>query len=527
MINYDSIISVFNEKGTLLKWLKKVEKALKESVLTNVEVLQGQGNSFAFKFTFQDNTSITTDYVTISPDITATLLHNYIEGSNTIVVDLNELQNKLIVKLDEEYKNTLATKSELASKQDIITDSADIVKQGTGLVFSNSAEAQIASMLADIEDNKTAIATKQNNIVDSEEIVKHTGEADKLYLNNNISNTINNSLQKPTTAPTATELVGIDANKAQVNIGGCDEFSLENNVLKLSDKMNINPNILINGDFKFNQRLMNAYYGPNVYGPDRWQIMDEVAGCASTYDNSWEVSIEDVTTAGSRYLIAQNIENYKALSDTDVTAHIEYKGLTEDVTGTTYLCIYDGVTETSQVLSSFNTSATVTAHIKSNPNQVKVYLKTGSTSLNMSMKVYYMKLEQGKNYTGKYCSNYETELARCQRFYQPVQVLGLTNIPNTTTTILVSANLITSLRTKPTASILFGSKMPSVTGNGATIACNGVTVHKYHTTSTILQFNLNTEATLLQLYTITTECNIALDSEIYFTLGNNRGGGIQ
>ena len=137
----------------------------------------------------------------------------------------------------------------------------------------------------------------------------------------------------------------------------------------------------------------------------------------------------------------------------------------------------------------------------------------------MSMKVYYMKLEQGKNYTGKYYSNYETELARCQRFYQPVQVLGLTNIPSTTTTISVSANLVTSLRTKPTVSILFGSRMPSVTGNGATIACNGVTVNKFHTTSVILQFNLKTEATLLQLYTITTDCNIALDSEIYFTLG--------
>ena len=232
MINYDSIISVFNEKGTLLKWLKKVEKALKESVLTNVAVLQGQGNSFAFKFTFQDNTTITTDYVTIEPNITATLLQNYIEDSDTIVVDLNELQNKLIIKLDEEYKKTLATKSEVATKQDIITDSADIVKQGTGLVFSNSAEAQIASMLADIEDTKTAIATKQNNIVDSEEIVKHTGEADKLFLNNNISNTINNSLQKPTTAPTATELVGVDTNKAQVNIGIGEGLNIENGTLK-------------------------------------------------------------------------------------------------------------------------------------------------------------------------------------------------------------------------------------------------------------------------------------------------------
>ena len=197
MINYESIISVFNEKGTLLKWLKKVEKALKESVLTNVEVLQGENNTFAFNFTFEDNTSITTEYVAINPQITASQLHELIGGSSTIVVDLNELQNKLIVKLDEEYKKTLATQS-------------------------------------DVENLESELTNKQNEIVDSEEIVKHSDEENKLYLNNNVSNKINKALQIPADAPTATELVGVDTNKAQVNIGIGEGLSLENGTLKAS-----------------------------------------------------------------------------------------------------------------------------------------------------------------------------------------------------------------------------------------------------------------------------------------------------
>ena len=280
----------------------------------------------------------------------------------------------------------------------------------------------------------------------------------------------------------------------------------------------VNPNILINGDFKFNQRQMSAYYGPNTYGADRWQVIDEMAGMApSSNDEAWELSLEDIETAGGHFIIAQKVENYKSLRDTDVTAHIEYKNLTEDVAGSVYLCIYDGATETSVLLNSAETSATVTKHISTHVSTLTVFIRTGSTGLNMSMKAYYIKLEQGTSYTGKYYEDWGTEQIRCQRYYQPVQVLGLSNIPATTTTLLVSAPLITSLRTKPSASLLFGSRMPSVTGNGATIACNGVSVTNISQSGCLLTFNLKTEATLLQLYAITTQCNIALDSEFSIT----------
>ena len=62
MINWKSILSSFNDKPTLLEWLKLVEKALKESVLSNVLTDTKDGKT-AFIFKFEDGTEIRTDYV--------------------------------------------------------------------------------------------------------------------------------------------------------------------------------------------------------------------------------------------------------------------------------------------------------------------------------------------------------------------------------------------------------------------------------------------------------------------------------
>lgn len=67
MINWKSILSSFNDKPTLLEWLKLVEKALKESVLTNVLTDTKDGKT-AFIFKFEDGTEIRTDYVQTKGD---------------------------------------------------------------------------------------------------------------------------------------------------------------------------------------------------------------------------------------------------------------------------------------------------------------------------------------------------------------------------------------------------------------------------------------------------------------------------
>lgn len=68
MISWKSIISEYNDKPTLLEWLKKVQKALNESVLTTVTVTQekaGRVNSITLSFNFQDGTKLVAPAFTV------------------------------------------------------------------------------------------------------------------------------------------------------------------------------------------------------------------------------------------------------------------------------------------------------------------------------------------------------------------------------------------------------------------------------------------------------------------------------
>lgn len=68
MINWQSILSSFDDKPTLLEWLKKVQKALNESALTTVTVTQektGRVNNITLSFNFQDGRKITAPAFTV------------------------------------------------------------------------------------------------------------------------------------------------------------------------------------------------------------------------------------------------------------------------------------------------------------------------------------------------------------------------------------------------------------------------------------------------------------------------------
>ena len=65
MINYETILSTFDDKLTLLQWLQKVEQALEGAGLESVEVHQQTPTTAYFKFIFADGTSVTTPSVTL------------------------------------------------------------------------------------------------------------------------------------------------------------------------------------------------------------------------------------------------------------------------------------------------------------------------------------------------------------------------------------------------------------------------------------------------------------------------------
>lgn len=58
MINYETILSSYDDKLTLMQWLKKVEDALKNASLSSVTIAQPADNQAIFTFVFEDGSSI-------------------------------------------------------------------------------------------------------------------------------------------------------------------------------------------------------------------------------------------------------------------------------------------------------------------------------------------------------------------------------------------------------------------------------------------------------------------------------------
>ena len=69
MINYETILSAFADKETLLKWLQKVEKALAESTLSTVDCVNVDESHIKFTFNFADGTKIETPQVYVKPGV--------------------------------------------------------------------------------------------------------------------------------------------------------------------------------------------------------------------------------------------------------------------------------------------------------------------------------------------------------------------------------------------------------------------------------------------------------------------------
>ena len=96
MINYDSILSAFDGKPTLLQWLKMVKKALDESVLKDITLNQDGANAI-FTFNFEDGTSISTPAVTLPKGETGAKGDKGDKGEQGVsVTAVDEVSNEVV-----------------------------------------------------------------------------------------------------------------------------------------------------------------------------------------------------------------------------------------------------------------------------------------------------------------------------------------------------------------------------------------------------------------------------------------------
>lgn len=100
MININTILSTFDERGSILKWLKTTNDALKNASLKSVEAVQPTATTLQLKFIFADDSSLLSPPITLpkgekGKDATLPGYINFFSGQlETTCYDTNEFNFK-------------------------------------------------------------------------------------------------------------------------------------------------------------------------------------------------------------------------------------------------------------------------------------------------------------------------------------------------------------------------------------------------------------------------------------------------
>lgn len=153
-----------------------------------------------------------------------------------------------------------------------------------------------------------------------------------------------------------------------------------------------NPNLLINPDFKINQRGATSYEQQG-YSVDRWKI--------------WNVTVTPSTSGGI------TVKNDKY---TDTGTFLQYlENATEG--DSTLSCYVTSVSGTVTVVADDNSQVVLkqglnVVHTSKSTKTFTIFLNRGT-----SITLKWVKLEQGKVATAFIVPNYADELMKCRRYY--------------------------------------------------------------------------------------------------------------
>lgn len=128
-INKQTIISAFDDKLTLLQWLKTINKALDEAVLTGVEVRQKGNATYSFVVTFEDGTELESNQFVLAQgeSVNGAFIRNghlYLTLTNNDELDAGNVKP--------------VTSFEINTSQHLIVNYGDGTSQDLGAIFSGN-----------------------------------------------------------------------------------------------------------------------------------------------------------------------------------------------------------------------------------------------------------------------------------------------------------------------------------------------------------------------------------------------------
>ena len=281
-----------------------------------------------------------------------------------------------------------------------------------------------------------------------------------------------------------------------------------------------NPNLLINGDFKVNQRGQKQYTGMSGYTVDRWKN-------SGTYVDVNDDGAITVSHFGGWNYCYQPVEDFKSLRGKTVTLSVKIKNITY-TSGKPVISINDGVSSTNSAQIFEAGTYFVTKTISPDATKLDCRLLLNNTAMasgeisDIVATIEWAKLEVGETPTNFVPRLYAEELALCQRYYQVIKKeSGMTSLnmafARSATALRILFQLTQTLRCVPTVKNENCVAYDIVSGGLITVADNEVTLTCFSNNQCVLNY-ATTNLVGGKFYFISDtngKAQIELDAEIY------------
>lgn len=262
MILKETILSAFTERGTLLKWLKKVEAALNNAVLTDISVEQVSAAQVKLKFTFENGDFVESPVLTLprgekgepgkdgtpgkdgldGQGIAATIEVGTVTtgaaGTNASVTNVGTEQRAVL--------NFVIPRGDTGASGEqgsagVGFDDADSISINDGAINITAGDNGVnieASFEVAVGDEVLEIpATMYLPLKGSESIVidvDESGDFIDVHLDADIAAKLGRVLVTPMSAPASVSLVAVDTSNAQTMLTLGDGLSVSGGVLSAS-----------------------------------------------------------------------------------------------------------------------------------------------------------------------------------------------------------------------------------------------------------------------------------------------------
>lgn len=262
MILKETILSAFTERGTLLKWLKKVEAALNNAVLTDISVEQVSATQVKLKFTFENGDFVESPVLTLprgekgepgkdgapgkdgldGQGIAATIEVGTVTtgaaGTDASVTNVGTEQravlNFVIPRGDtgaSGEQGSAGVGFDDADEMSINDGSINITAGDNGVNIEASFEVAVGDEILEIPSTMyLPLKGSESIVIDVDE----SGEFIDIHLDANIVTKLSRVLMTPMSAPAGISLVAVDTSNAQTMLTLGDGLSVSGGVLSAS-----------------------------------------------------------------------------------------------------------------------------------------------------------------------------------------------------------------------------------------------------------------------------------------------------